>query len=104
MILLPGSDFSSAQLFVSDGSFDALSAVKNPDGSITNLIFDIHKYLDTDNRGSSTECITNNIADAFAPLANTLRNAKRQALLTETGGGNTASCQTYLCQQIAYLK
>ena len=78
--------------------------MKNLDGSTTNLIFDIHKYLDADNQGSSTECITNNIADAFAPLATSLRNAKRQALLTETGGGNTASCETYLCQEIAYLK
>lgn len=25
-------------------------------------------------------------------------------MLTETGGGNVASCVTYLCQQIAYLK
>ena len=28
---------------------DALAKVTNPDGSVTGLIFDVHKYLDSDN-------------------------------------------------------
>jgi endoglucanase len=103
-ISLPGNDWQSAAAFISDGSAAALSAVKNPDGSTTNLIFDVHKYLDSDNSGTHTECVTNNIDSAFAPLATWLRQNNRQAILTETGGGNTASCQTYVCQQLAYLK
>lgn len=103
-ISLPGNGWQSAGTVISDGSAAALSAVKNPDGSTTNLIFDVHKYLDSDNSGTHTECVKNNIDDAFAPLATWLRQNGRQAILTETGGGNTASCQTYLCQQIAYLK
>jgi endoglucanase len=78
--------------------------VTNPDKSTTNLIFDVHKYLDSDNSGTNAECVTNNIADAFEPLATWLRQNNRQALNTETGGGNVASCELYLCQQIAYLK
>lgn len=103
-ISLPGNDWQSAGSVISDGSAAALSTVKNPDGSTTNLIFDVHKYLDSDNSGTHPECVKNNIDDAFAPLATWLRQNKRQAILTETGGGNTASCQTYMCQQIAYLK
>jgi endoglucanase len=103
-ISLPGNDWQSAGAVINDGSAAALSTVKNPDGTTTNLIFDVHKYLDSDNSGTHTECVTNNIDDAFAPLATWLRQNGRQAILTETGGGNTASCQTYLCQQIAYLK
>ncbi|KAF8313040.1 cellulase-domain-containing protein, partial [Clavulina sp. PMI_390] len=91
-ILLPGNDWTSAGTFISDGSAAALSTVTNPDGSFTNLIFDVHKYLDSDNSGTSAECVTDNIADAFAPLAAWLRCNGRQALNTETGGGNTASC------------
>jgi endoglucanase len=64
----------------------------------------VHKYLDSDNSGTHDECVTNNIADAFEPLATWLRTNKRQALNTETGGGNVASCITYLCEQVAYLK
>lgn len=61
------------------------------------------RYLDSDGSGTSTECVTNNIDSAFSPLATWLRENKRQAVLSETGGGNTASCELYLCQQLAYL-
>ncbi|PQE18271.1 putative 1,4-beta-D-glucan cellobiohydrolase C protein [Rutstroemia sp. NJR-2017a WRK4] len=103
LLLLPGNDWTSAGAFISDGSAAALSTVKNPDGSTTNLIFDVHKYLDSDNSGTHTECVTNNIDTAFAPLATWLRQNNRQAILTETGGGNTQSCITYLCQEFDYL-
>lgn len=49
LILLPGNDYTSAQTFISNGSGPALMKVTNPDGSTTNLIFDVHKYLDSDN-------------------------------------------------------
>ncbi|KAK6602872.1 glycoside hydrolase family 5 protein [Botrytis cinerea] len=103
MLLLPGSDYTSAGAFITDGSAAALSKITNLDGTTTNLIFDVHKYLDSDNSGTHAECVTNNIDAAFAPLATWLRANGRQAILSETGGGNTASCQTYLCQQVAYL-
>lgn len=48
--------------------------------------------------------MTDNIDNAFSPLADWLRTNKRQALTTETGGGNTESCEKYLCQQIDFLK
>ncbi|KAI9687979.1 MAG: Endoglucanase EG-II [Bogoriella megaspora] len=104
LILLPGNDYTSAGAFISDGSAAALSTVSNPDGSKTNLIFDVHKYLDSDNSGTHTNCVTNNIATAFQPLADYLRTNKRQAMLTETGGGATdSSCNTYVCQELEYL-
>ena len=49
VILLPGNNYTSAQTFVSSGSAAALDAVMNPDGTITNLVMDVHKYLDYDN-------------------------------------------------------
>jgi endoglucanase len=104
MILLPGTDYTSASNFIDNGSGAALMAVTNPGGTTTNLIFDIHKYLDSDNSGSHVECVTNNINSAFSPLATWLRSNKRQAFLSETGGGNVQSCVTYLSQQLAYLK
>ncbi|KAJ5359289.1 Endoglucanase EG-II [Penicillium cataractarum] len=102
MILLPGTDYTSAANFIENGSGAALSAVVNPDGSTTNLIFDVHKYLDSDNSGTHAECATNNV-DAFNTLAQWLRSGKRQALLSETGGGNVQSCATYMCQQLDAL-
>ena len=103
MILLPGTDYTSAANFVENGSGAALAAVVNPDGSTHNLIFDVHKYLDSDNSGTHAECVTNNV-DAFSSLATWLRSVGRQALLSETGGGNVQSCATYMCQQLDFLK
>ncbi|KAF2651956.1 glycoside hydrolase family 5 protein [Lophiostoma macrostomum CBS 122681] len=103
LILLPGQGYTSAETFVSSGSAAALAEVKNPDGTTDNLIMDVHKYLDSDNSGTHTECVKNNIDNAFKPLADWLRTNKRLAILSETGGGNTASCQQYLCQEIQYL-
>lgn len=102
-ILLPGTDFTSAGAFISNGSADALNKVKNLDGSTTNLIFDVHKYSDSDNSGTHTECVTDNISNAFQPLSYWLRCHGRQAINTEFGGGNTASCISYISKQLAFL-
>ncbi|KAI0040360.1 glycoside hydrolase family 5 protein [Auriscalpium vulgare] len=102
LILLPGNNWTSAETLVSNGSAAALNTVTNPDGSITGLIFDVHKYLDSDNSGTHSDCVTNNIDNAWQPLAEWLRCNGRQAFNTETGGGNTASCVTYMNQQIAF--
>ncbi|KAG2053134.1 glycoside hydrolase family 5 protein [Suillus hirtellus] len=102
MILLPGTDYASAKTFVSSGSADALGEVKNPDGTFTNLIMDVHKYLDYDGSGTNAECVTNGIDDTWTPLATWLRANGRQALNSETGGGNVESCINYLSQAISY--
>jgi endoglucanase len=102
-ILLPGTNFAHATTILDDGGIQALGAVKNPDGSTTNLIFDVHAYLDSDGSGTHTSCTTNNVA-AFQRLGDWLRSNKRQAFLTETGGGpNDSSCLEKLCQQFDVL-
>ena len=103
-ILLPGTGYTSAGSFVSSGSAQSLSAVKNPDGSVDNLVFDVHKYLDSDNSGTHTECIGDSIDDAFKPLAEWLKQNKRMALLSEIGGGsNDQSCMTHVCSAVNFL-
>ncbi|KAI6861516.1 Endoglucanase [Hortaea werneckii] len=102
-ILLPGNDFTDAAQFVDNGSAAALSSVTNLDGSTTNLIYDVHRYLDSDNSGTHRNCVTNNV-DVFQSLGEYLRNNNRQAFLTETGGGpNADSCLTKLCQELSTL-
>lgn len=103
MILLPGSSYASAKALPTEAG-PALLKVANPGGGTEGLVFDVHKYLDSDNSGTHTECTTDNVADAFQPLATWLRANGRQALNTETGGGNTQSCEKNLCAQIAFMK
>ncbi len=101
LILLPGSNYASA------GAMPALSgaallSVSNPDGSHTGLIFDVHQYLDSDSSGTNPNCVTDAVSN-FSNLATFLRTHGRQAMLTETGGGNTASCIQYVCQMMDFL-
>ncbi|KAG1859186.1 glycoside hydrolase family 5 protein [Suillus tomentosus] len=102
MILLPGTDYASAKTFVSSGSAKALAKVKNPDGTFTNLIMDVHRYFDYDGSGTNAECVTNGIEDSWTPLATWLRANGRKALNSETGGGNVESCIKYISQAISY--
>lgn len=102
-ILLPGSSWSSAAALPTEAG-PALLGVTNPDGTTDGLVFDVHKYLDSDNSGTHTECTTDNVSGAFEPLAAWLRQHGRQALNTETGGGNTQSCETDLCAQLAFMR
>lgn len=105
MILMPGTDYTSAQTFVSSGSAAALAKVKNLDGSTDNLIFDVHKYYDFDNSGTHSLCVSNNVDSSFAPLAEWLRSHGRQALLSETGGGRSEeSCLKYVCEALSYIE
>lgn len=102
---MPGTDYTSAQTFVSSGSAAALAKVKNLDGSTDNLIFDVHKYYDFDNSGTHSNCVSNNVDSSFSPLAEWLRSSGRQALLSETGGGRSdASCLKYVCEALSYIE
>lgn len=84
MILLPGTNFASAETFVSTGSAEALAAITNPDGSTDGLLLDLHKYLDINNSGTHAECTTDNV-EGFKTIATWLKKNNRQAMVSETG-------------------
>ncbi|KAK2605579.1 hypothetical protein N8I77_008408 [Diaporthe amygdali] len=102
-ISLPGRGYQSPGYLIAKGDGDVLKEVTNPDGSTANLVFDVHLYLDAEGSGTSKKCVTSGIEDDWAPLADWLRENKRQAIVSETGGGDTPSCEKYLCQQLRYL-
>ena len=102
MILLPGTGYTGAGGWV-ESSAPALSTIKDSDGKTDRLVFDIHQYLDTDNSGTHTECVTDHIADNLTPLVKYLQQNRRKAFLTETGGGNTQSCVTNVCAELDFL-
>jgi len=103
IILIPGSSYSSAQTLPTEAGPDLLT-VTDPAGGVGKLVFDVHKYLDSDNSGTHADCVTNNVAVLTTLVQWLQENGNRQALLSETGGGNTASCETDLNQELAYVK
>nr|AMK37824.1 endoglucanase [Inonotus obliquus]AMK37825.1 endoglucanase [Inonotus obliquus] len=102
-ILIPGSSWASAEALPREAG-PALLTVTDPAGGTSKLLFDVHKYLDSDNSGTHPDCVTDNV-QVLQTLVNWLKsNGNRQALLSETGGGNTASCETELKSQLAFVK
>lgn len=95
MILLPGTNFTCAVTFISTGSASSLMNVTNLDGTTTNLVFDVHQYLDFDNSGTHDTCAVNNTV-GFATLATWLRSNGRQAIIGETGAGGTDSVSLHI--------
>ncbi|KAI0346528.1 glycoside hydrolase [Trametopsis cervina] len=102
-LLLPGSSWSSAEAFPTEAG-PLLVNITDPTGDHSKIIFDVHKYLDVDNSGQHAECVTNNVA-VLTNLVNFLRaNGNRQAILSETGGGNTDSCKTLFQEELRYVR
>jgi endoglucanase len=101
-ILIPGSSWSSAQALPTE-SGPSLLKVTDPAGGVSKLIFDVHKYLDSDNSGTHADCVTDNTA-VLQTLYNWLQTNGRQAFLSETGGGETQSCFTDLNSELAFIK
>ena len=96
-ILLPGNEWTHGSALIDNGSAKALKAVTNIDGSTDNLIFDVHQYLDSDGSGTHTTCTDDHASD-YQALGDWLRDNKRQAILTETGGGaDSDTCLEKLC-------
>ncbi|KAI9730914.1 MAG: Endoglucanase EG-II [Claussenomyces sp. TS43310] len=78
MILLPGTSYTSVGGSVSTGSASALSSIINLDGNTTNLILDVHQYIDSDTSGTSPDCTSTGINN-LDTLATWLRSNGRQA-------------------------
>jgi len=111
-IFVPGKNYLQATTYTwlngdSNGNMGSeVLAMKDHDGTKDKLIIDVHQYLDAENgwSGKSSECSNAGIDGiALGALATWLERNGRQAFLTETGGGNTESCVTYLRQQLGFL-
>jgi len=98
-ILLPGTNYASLGAFQYN-SGAAMSTVKNPSGDTNGIVYDVHNYIDADGSGTQPDCTQDPSAQIDA-LATYLRSNGRQAMLSEFGGGNTASCVALVCKGLA---
>ncbi|KAH9948200.1 glycoside hydrolase superfamily [Amylocystis lapponica] len=102
-LLLPGSNFTSAAAMPTVAG-PYLVNITDPLGGTSKLLLDVHQYLDSDNSGTHAECVTSN-TDVLSTLVDFLKaNGNRQAILSETGGGSTASCEDDLGAELAFVK
>ena len=102
IIILPGTNYGSGGGFASlSGIY--LSTIADPVGGTSLLLYDVHQYLDFDYSGTHSTCVTDAVNTTFVPFAAYLRASGRMAVLSETGGGSTPSCETYVANELAYV-
>ncbi|ODO00419.1 hypothetical protein I350_07059 [Cryptococcus amylolentus CBS 6273] len=103
-IALPGTVYDAVGVWGS-GQSDAMLRITDPahgnDKSL--LIIDAHQYLDDPPSGVSRECANNGVAN-LQYFERWLNKNGRKAIISETGGGNTASCVKNLGEEINYIK
>ncbi|KAI1622391.1 endoglucanase [Exophiala viscosa] len=111
LIIMPGKGWTHSITYLDasgDGSGPALMGITDPAGGTSKLVFEVHEYLDSNNAGSSSDCVTSSIDSSYGRgglqnLANYLRSNGRFAMITESGGLNNANCATYLCKELNFL-
>ncbi|BEI98391.1 hypothetical protein CcaverHIS631_0306900 [Cutaneotrichosporon cavernicola] len=89
-IILPGNQWTKAETWTS-GANNPILAITDPTGGLDRLLLDVHKYLDADG------------SDVLAPFVGWLKTNGRRAIITEMGGANTQSCQTYIPKMLQYV-
>jgi endoglucanase len=94
MIFLAGTNYANAASFQYD-SGPTLQNVTNPDGTTTNLVFEVHQYFDGE--GGTTTVCTDDVSTQFEDLATYLRSIGRQVFVGEMGGGNGQDCIDIIC-------
>ncbi|EGG01066.1 family 5 glycoside hydrolase [Melampsora larici-populina 98AG31] len=98
-ILLPGNAWEHLLTFADDYN-NGLSAIKNPDGSVRGLIFEIHQYFDYNGVGDQKECTQDHLSE-LQSVVDLLKKDGRQVLITELGGGNSQSCSDIIHKFVA---
>lgn len=103
-ILIPGDGYDTVSDWTS-GDDNPMLAITDPShpGDSSYLLIDMHHYLDSTGSGTANTCVDNGISSAWEPFVDFLRSNGRYGIVSETGGGNTASCETYLHEGIQYL-
>ena len=101
-----GNCYTGAMSWVSCGNAAALINLKDPsDSTGSKIIYQMHQYLDSDNSGSHTECVSSTIfQERLVAATNWLRQNKKLGLIGEYAGGANAQCITALQGGLKYLK
>ncbi|CAH7676880.1 cellulase 3D [Phakopsora pachyrhizi] len=89
VILIPGDNFTSLKEL--HNWYPILKEIKNPDGTFDNLIFEAHRYFDSDNSGTHEECVADHVEEVNSVLG-ILKADNRQVLIAEFGSSSSQSC------------
>lgn len=99
LILAPGNGWTGAHAWLSRGN-EAMLAVDDPRD---NTAFDVHQFLDRDASGTNAQC-AENAGDRLSRFTQWARENRRQAFLSEFGGGPNAQCLRELEALLTHMR
>jgi len=71
----------------------------------SNMLFEVHQYLDADSSGTSANCVSATIGvERLQEFTSWLRSNGHRALLGEVAGGDNATCAAALTQMLGHLQ
>jgi endoglucanase len=105
LIMVPGNAWTAASSWSSSkyGTANAVAMldVKDP---IDNIVYEVHQYLDGDESGGSSTCVSTNIGRArLKPFVDWLRLHKKRGFLGETAAGDNPTCHAAMEDMLRYI-
>jgi aryl-phospho-beta-D-glucosidase BglC (GH1 family) len=105
LVMVPGNGWTAASSWSKSGygTANALAMldVKDP---IDNLVYEVHQYLDADESGGSSTCVSTSIGRArLQPFVDWLRLHKKRGFLGETAAGDNPTCQAAMEDMLRYI-
>jgi endoglucanase len=100
-ILVPGTDFTGGESWVSSGNASALTGIVDPD---MNFAYEVHQYLDTNSSGDDTSVVSPQIGvDRLTEVTEWAQTIGAKLFLAEFGVANTAASLTANQNMLNYI-
>ncbi|TVY32370.1 Endo-beta-1,4-glucanase B [Lachnellula subtilissima] len=101
-IFVEGNSYTGAWTWVSSGTDTAMAALTDPN---SNIIYEMHQYLDSDGSGTSSTCVSTSIGVERLQAATAwCRSTGKNCILGETAAGSNSQCISALANMLDYMK
>ncbi|RDL38160.1 uncharacterized protein BP5553_05593 [Venustampulla echinocandica] len=101
-IFVEGNSYTGAWTWVSSGTSTAMAGLTDPN---SNIIYEMHQYLDSDGSGTNANCVSGTIGSERLQAATAwCRSNKKNCILGETAVGSNSQCISAIQDMLSYMK
>ena len=101
-IFVEGNSYTGAWTWVSSGTSTAMAALTDPN---SNVIYEMHQYLDSDGSGTHSDCVSTTIGVERLQAATAwCKSNGKNCILGETAAASNSQCISALSNMLNYMK
>jgi endoglucanase len=101
-IFVEGNSYTGAWTWVSSGTGSGMAGLTDPN---SNIIYEMHQYLDSDGSGTHDSCVSTNIGvERITAATNWCRSNGKNCILGETAAAANSQCISALSNMLNYMK